>query len=98
MKCQHCGINFDESERECPVCGARAGSRGRLGGAKEQVKNVSPAPVNARVTARRARASARPIRENKKRSMGRAVIVVILLVVLLNLLPVLARLASGVWE
>ena len=30
MKCQHCGINFDDEERECPICGARAGSRGRL--------------------------------------------------------------------
>ena len=30
MKCQHCGINFDDGDRECPICGARAGSRGRL--------------------------------------------------------------------
>lgn len=30
MKCQHCGINFDDDERVCPICGARAGSRGRL--------------------------------------------------------------------
>ena len=30
MKCQHCGINFDDGEKTCPVCGARAGSRGRL--------------------------------------------------------------------
>lgn len=30
MKCQHCGINFDDDERECPICGARAGSKGRM--------------------------------------------------------------------
>lgn len=30
MKCQHCGINFDDSERRCPVCGERAGSKGRM--------------------------------------------------------------------
>jgi len=26
----HCGINFDDSELTCPMCGARAGSRGRM--------------------------------------------------------------------
>ncbi len=30
MKCMHCGINFDDSESNCPMCGARAGSRGRM--------------------------------------------------------------------
>ncbi len=30
MKCQHCGINFEDTEKECPVCGARAGSPGRM--------------------------------------------------------------------
>ncbi len=30
MKCMHCGINFDDSESTCPMCGARAGSRGRM--------------------------------------------------------------------
>lgn len=25
MKCQNCGINYDDSERECPMCGAKAG-------------------------------------------------------------------------
>ena len=98
MKCQHCGINFDESERECPMCGARAGSRGHLGETKEQVRNASSAPANARVTARRARASARPIRESKKKGRGRAVVVVILLVALLNFLPAIVKLASGVWN
>ena len=23
MKCQHCGINFDDGEKACPVCGAK---------------------------------------------------------------------------
>ena len=30
MKCQHCGINFEDGERFCPICGERAGSKGRL--------------------------------------------------------------------
>ncbi|MDY3618248.1 zinc ribbon domain-containing protein [Agathobaculum sp.] len=30
MKCQNCGVNYEDSERECPMCGTRAGARGRL--------------------------------------------------------------------
>ncbi len=30
MKCQHCGINFDDGDRECPICGASGGQPGRL--------------------------------------------------------------------
>ncbi len=30
MKCRNCGINFDDSEHECPMCGTRAGALGRL--------------------------------------------------------------------
>ncbi len=30
MKCQHCGINFEDTEKECPICGAKAGSPGRM--------------------------------------------------------------------
>ncbi len=26
MKCSHCGINFDASEKRCPICGTRAGA------------------------------------------------------------------------
>lgn len=25
MKCQNCGINYDDSEKECPMCGTKAG-------------------------------------------------------------------------
>ena len=45
MKCQHCGINFDDGEKTCPVCGARAGSRGRLSEPRKfpfQPKTVRP--------------------------------------------------------
>ena len=31
MKCQNCGINYLDEDRECPICGARAGVRGRVG-------------------------------------------------------------------
>ena len=30
MKCQHCGIHFDDEERVCPKAGGGAGSKGRM--------------------------------------------------------------------
>ena len=98
MKCQHCGINFDDGEKTCPVCGARAGSRGRLSEprkfpfqpkpvrpkAKERTEyesvqsEIDPEYESVRTTAqhqshsheaqplgRKARPSAKPIRENR---------------------------------
>lgn len=29
MKCNNCGINYDDDDRECPICGTRAGAGGR---------------------------------------------------------------------
>lgn len=109
MKCQHCGINFDDSERECPICGARAGSKGRLGaGPKRDIRARSIAPeresraeyqsAKARPTGRRARAGAKPIRENKKNSKGRVVIAVIIVFVLINVLPAIVSAASDIWD
>ena len=46
MKCQHCGINFDDSERVCPICGERAGSRGRLTKATKSVYHTQNHTVN----------------------------------------------------
>ena len=109
MKCQHCGINFDDSERECPICGARAGSRGRLGAepkrasrargtAPERESRVEYQSAKARPAGRRARTSAKPIQENRKKNKGRVIIVVIIIVVLVNLLPSIISVASEVWD
>ncbi len=74
MKCQHCGVNFDDDDRYCPICGARAGSRGRMSEPKQ-----TPSPIRwmehmqqtphtkhdhpAQANARRATACAQPIRD-----------------------------------
>lgn len=42
MKCQHCGIHFDDGERECPLCGARAGRKGRMNESRRAVPAQSP--------------------------------------------------------
>ena len=34
MKCQHCGINFDDGDRECPICGASGGQPGAVVGGR----------------------------------------------------------------
>ena len=74
MKCQHCGVNFDDDDRYCPICGAKAGSRGRMSEQKQ-----APSPIRwmehmqqtphtkhdhpAKANARRSTASAQPIRD-----------------------------------
>lgn len=108
MKCQHCGINFDDSERECPMCGARAGSRGRLGEAQQRVRAQRAEPVQqshaayikakARPTGRKAKASAKPIRENKKRGRGKIAAIVIAVAVVINIVPLLTDLADNFAE
>ena len=108
MKCQHCGINFDDSERECPMCGARAGSRGRLGEAQQRVRAQRAEPVQqshaayikakARPTGRKAKASAKPIRENKKRGRGKIAAIVIAAAVVINIVPLLTDLADNFAE
>ena len=109
MKCQHCGINFDDSERECPICGARAGSKGRLGAepkrvirargtAPERESRVEYQSAKARPAGRRARTSAKPIQENRKKNNGRVIIVVIIIFVLVNLLPSIISVVSEVWD
>ena len=110
MKCQHCGINFDDSERVCPMCGARAGTRGRVGelekkAAEWREQQMEDAPAQdrtpnrgrkARPEARRARPSARPIREDKKRGKkSGAKMVIIVFVILFVLLNVLPSLLDA---
>lgn len=105
MKCQHCGINFDDSERECPICGARAGSRGRLGDGAKAIRPRSRESDSAEggaypsypskskpARARKARASVKPIRENKKRSKGKVAAIVAAAAVLINFVPLLTDL------
>ena len=120
MKCQHCGINFDDGEKTCPVCGARAASRGRLSEprkfpfqpktvrpkAKERTEyesvqsEIDPEYESVRTTAqhqshsheaqplgRKARPSAKPIRENRVKGSRTAAIVVAAIVFLLNIAP-----------
>lgn len=102
MKCQNCGVNYLDEDRECPICGARAGTRGRVGELekkaavwREHQLEENPNYRKARPRARKAQPSAKPIRD-KKPSKGKATAIVAMLVLIVNLLPVLGSALSEV--
>lgn len=98
MKCQHCGINYSDEDRECPICGARTGTRGRVGELEKKAaawrdKQFADEPTYQKtrtrktpIRAKQARASVKPIRETKN-GKGKIALVVVVAVVLVNLLP-----------
>lgn len=102
MKCQNCGVNYLDEDRECPICGARAGTRGRVGELekkaaawREHQLEENPNYRKARPRARKAQPSTKPIRD-KKPSKGKATAIVAMLVLIVNLLPVLGSALSEV--
>ncbi|MDO5141864.1 MAG: hypothetical protein Q4D31_02465 [Eubacteriales bacterium] len=108
MKCQHCGINFDDGERECPICGARAGSRGRLsaprrfGGSAKPTYQTFTEDRTYRSGAGKAHSKVKTIKHTtrqtakngKQGNKGVAGAVIAIVVVLFNVLPMLGSLLS----
>ena len=78
MKCQHCGIHFDDEERVCPMCGARAGSKGRMtrtepkwhGKPRETYTEYHPTIENSS-SAKTAKSKARPIQDKPKKNRAK---------------------------
>lgn len=109
MKCQHCGINYSDEDRECPICGARAGTRGRVGELEKKAaawreKQFADEPTYQKtrtrktsVRAKKAKPSVKPIRETPK-GKGKVAAVVAAAVVLLNVLPSLLPLAEDLFR
>lgn len=109
MKCQHCGVNYSDEDQECPICGARAGSRGRVGELEKKAaawreKQFEGEPTyqqtrtrKTTTRAKKATSSVRPIRETKK-GKGKIVAVVVVAVLLINLLPSLVSVVSGFFQ
>lgn len=102
MKCQNCGVNYLDEDRECPICGARAGTRGRVGELekkaaawREHQLEENPNYRKARPRARKAQPSTKPIRD-KKPGKGKATAIVVVLVLIVNLLPFLGSALSEV--
>ena len=109
MKCQHCGINYSDEDRECPICGARAGTRGRVGELEKKAaawreKQFADEPTYQKtrtrktpIRAKQAKPSVKPIRETPK-GKGKVAAVVAAAVIVLNLLPALAPMAANVFS
>lgn len=97
MKCQHCGINFSDEDRACPICGARAGSRGRVGELEKKAaawresqsaERGGTVPPLFKKRPQKAKPSARPIRETPKgKGKGKAAVIVAAVIFVLNFLP-----------
>lgn len=93
MKCQHCGVHFDDDERVCPMCGARAGTKGRMskaepkwhGKPRETYTDYHPTIANSS-SAKTVKSKSRPIKDKPKTKKGPWRLVVAVLVIL-TILP-----------
>ena len=94
MKCQHCGIHFDDEERVCPMCGARAGSKGRMtrpapkwhGKPRETYTEYHPTIENSS-SAKTAKSKARPIKDKPKKNRAKGAVIAIIVIALLQIVP-----------
>ena len=94
MKCQHCGIHFDDEERVCPMCGARAGSKGRMtrpepkwhGKPRETYTEYHPTIENSS-SVKTAKSKVRPIKDKPKKNSAKGVVIAIIVIALLQIVP-----------
>lgn len=96
MKCQHCGIHFDDEERVCPMCGARAGSKGRMtrpapkwhGKPRETYTEYHPTIENSS-SAKTAKSKSRPIKDKPKKNRAKGAVIAVIVIALLQFVPTL---------
>lgn len=94
MKCQHCGIHFDDEERVCPMCGARAGSKGRMtrpepkwrGKPRETYTEYHPTIENSS-SAKTTKSKSRPIQDKPKKKRAKGAVIAIIVIALLQIVP-----------
>lgn len=106
VKCQNCGIHFDDHDKECPICGYRAGKKGRLSGPSFQASPQKESASRTRQGRRAEKLPAKPRpavrtgvtlngkparRKNSRKGVGVAVAVLLLL---LNIAPPLLEKAG----
>lgn len=113
MKCPQCGVHYDDSEKECPMCGARrpvfgkdssrlARMTGKLAQPQEGEPSWSDARREKKRTHRNMDRKAHPTALNgkpyKPKKKWGPVKIIILVLVLVNLLPMLLGLLFGMAE
>ena len=94
MKCQHCGVNFEDTEKVCPMCGAKAGSPGRMsvqkpkwhGKPRETYTEYHPTIENSS-SVKPVKSKAKPIKEKPKKKNGKLAVIAILIIALLRIAP-----------
>lgn len=67
MKCPHCYCNYDDSERECPMCGTRRGAA-----ACREEKHKSVTYQNTRKSGGRPALETRPVQRARRHPAGNA--------------------------
>lgn len=103
MKCPQCGIHYDDSERECPMCGARkpafqkdashlAKTTGTL--ARPSGKRARPRGERKTEQTETVRPSGRKERKSDGKSAKIVVLIIFLAVVAVNLLPSLVGMVT----
>lgn len=92
MKCQNCGINFDDADRECPMCGKKSGQRGRLsapqGTGSIRVRSAESTQRSARASAERRITETLNGKPANKGSGKAAGVIATVIALLLGILPV----------
>ncbi len=108
MKCQHCGVNFDDGDRECPICGARAGSRGRMSvprytDGQHKVHNAESCThqtftrdVTFTGRSRKRTGYTAEGEQRRKKNRGRLIILAVVIGILLELLPLAAEVIEDI--
>ena len=94
MKCQHCGVNFEDTEKVCPMCGAKAGSPGRMsqpkpkwhGKPRETYTDYHPTIENSS-SVKPAKSKVRPIKDKPKKKNARVAVIAILIIALIQIVP-----------
>lgn len=101
MKCPHCGIHYDDSERECPMCGAAKPLFG-----KDKSKLARSTATLAREVEKTDKRDAMSSRldlgkgkkNKKKKSKMSTGFIVILFVILINAVPIIASVFDSLSE
>lgn len=113
MKCKNCGINYDDSEKECPMCGTRAGHGTRAAaphytGYGHTVHDETSCTHETFSTKQSFSRRVRPVTQprqtvlngqsaKKKPARGASIAVIIVVVLLSVLLPIVQSFAEH-WE
>lgn len=106
MKCPQCGVHYDDSEKECPMCGARRPAFGmdasRLAKTAGSLVQLEEPEKRKKRQRRKTDSEAHPTALNgkpyKPKKKWGPVKIILLVIILVNFLPMLLGLLFGIAE